>query len=513
MAPIVEDYVAATSPDGERRLLHLLGVDPFSEAPFRPYLAGFGGETAGAAVDLGPLLTRPGAALLPAGTARELGVAAGGTLAVTLGGRAARRLDIAVVGLLEPRDERTRRALADLLVVDIATAQELLGRAGRRGRPGRIDRIDLLLPEGVEGERLLARIRDLLPPGAEIQPAAARAESNQEMTRAFRLNLTALSLLALVCGVFLIYNTITFSVVQRRTLLGTLRALGVTRGQVFGLVLGEAAAVAVAGTALGLLAGVLLGQRAGAAGHPDDQRPLLRGRGARHRDRSHGPRSRAPPWASPPPSSPPLAPALEATVAAPRAVLSRSALETRFRRGLPLASGLGVGLLALGALLLALPGGLVPAFGGLFGVIIGFALLAPAATVLLARLLRAPMGALFGVLGRMAAGGVVANALAHRGGRRGPGDRRLGDRGSRGDDPQLPLDRRPLAGRLAARRPLHLGPVAGRRLHRRRHSRPGARRPRRRPPRGRPGAGRPPRRAARRRGKSRSGRPRRPRRA
>jgi len=59
------------------------------------------------------------------------------------------------------------------------------------------------------------------------------------MTRAFRLNLTALSLLALLCGAFLIYNTITFSVVQRRTLIGTLRALGVTRRQVFGLVLGE----------------------------------------------------------------------------------------------------------------------------------------------------------------------------------------------------------------------------------------------------------------------------------
>ncbi len=67
------------------------------------------------------------------------------------------------------------------------------------------------------------------------------------MTRAFRLNLTALSLLALVCGVFLIYNTMTFSVVQRRTLIGTLRALGVTRRQVFALVLAEAAIVAVAG--------------------------------------------------------------------------------------------------------------------------------------------------------------------------------------------------------------------------------------------------------------------------
>ena len=80
------------------------------------------------------------------------------------------------------------------------------------------------------------------------------------MTRAFRLNLTALSLLALVCGAFLIYNTMTFSVVQRRTLIGTLRALGVTRGEIFALVLGEALAVALLGTAAGLGAGVLLGR-------------------------------------------------------------------------------------------------------------------------------------------------------------------------------------------------------------------------------------------------------------
>ena len=80
------------------------------------------------------------------------------------------------------------------------------------------------------------------------------------MTRAFRLNLTALSQLALVCGLFLIYNTMTFSVVQRRGLIGTLRALGVTRREVFTLVLGEALGVALLGTAVGLAAGVLLGR-------------------------------------------------------------------------------------------------------------------------------------------------------------------------------------------------------------------------------------------------------------
>src|SRR5436305_14223048 len=105
--------------------------------------------------------------------------------------------------------------------MDIASAQEILNRIGR------IDRIDLILDEGAEGRRQLARAVAALPPGVQILPAAGRTRTTEEMTRAFRLNLTALSLLALVCGAFLIYNTMTFSVVPRPQWIGKLRALGV----------------------------------------------------------------------------------------------------------------------------------------------------------------------------------------------------------------------------------------------------------------------------------------------
>jgi len=288
--------------------------------------------------------------------------------------------------------------------MDIAAAQELLGRAGR------LDRIDLIVPEkspeGKEGSQLLARAAAVLPRGAQILRAAARTRTTEEMTRAFRLNLTALSLLALICGVFLIYNTMTFSVVQRRTLIGTLRALGVTRRQVFALVLGEALAVGIAGTALGLGAGVLLG------------RGLVRLVTQTINDLYFVLTVREL-------SLPPLtllagaalgigatllaaaAPAWEATQAPPRAVLTRSSLEARLRKAMPQAAFTGFGLL-LGGLALLFPRNLVVSFLGLFGVILGCALLAPVATVLLMRVLRRPMGALFGVLGRMAAGGVVA---------------------------------------------------------------------------------------------------------
>ncbi|MFL6290973.1 MAG: FtsX-like permease family protein [Thermoanaerobaculia bacterium] len=394
-APVVEGYVFVPGHSGEPgRMLHLLGIDPFSERPFRPYLSGgTGGSREGGTIDLAPLLTRPAAGVLSATTAREMGVRTGSSFSVRVGGQVR---TIELVGVLEPADESTRSALSDLLVMDIAAAQEVLGRIGR------IDRIDL-----IASESQLGRTRAVLPAGAQILRSSARTETTEEMTRAFRLNLTALSLLALVCGVFLIYNTMVFSVVQRRTLIGTLRALGVTRGQVFALVLGEAAVVALAGTAAGLGAGVLLA------------RELVRLVTQTINDLYFvvSVRELAVPAALLVKAgvigigatlAAALAPAIEATRAAPRAAQIRSALEARLRRVLPRVTLAGAALLAIGAGLLAFPG-LVVSFAGLFAVILGSALLTPGATVFFMNLLRPVMGALFGILGRMAAGGVVAS--------------------------------------------------------------------------------------------------------
>jgi putative ABC transport system permease protein len=403
-APVVEGYVFfPRQPGRPGRMLHLLGVDPFSERPFRPYLSGgaTGTREEGSSIELGPLLTRPAAGVLSATTATEMGLKPGSSFSVRYG---AAIKTIELIGVLEPRDENTRNALSDLLVMDIASAQEVLGRVGR------LDRIDLILPDGALGRA--AALAPILPPGAQILRSSTRTQTSEEMTQAFRLNLNALSLLALVCGVFLIYNTMVFSVVQRRTLIGTLRALGVTRGQIFALVLAEAAIVALAGTAAGLGVGVLLA------------RELVRLVTQTINDLYFvvSVRELAVPVAVLVKGAvigigatlvAALAPALEATNAPPRAVLSRSALEVRLRRLLPRVTLAGAGLLALGGGLLAIPSGggrgLVVSFAGLFAVILGAAMLAPGATVVLMRLLRPVMGGLFGILGRMAAGGVVAS--------------------------------------------------------------------------------------------------------
>ena len=398
-APVVEDWVTVpATPGSPFRSLHLLGVDPFSEAPFRAYLSGVPDQsrTGGSTLSLAPLLTRPGAGVLSARTAAELGVAVGGSFVVRANGVKKR---VELVGVLEPEDANTRRAFSDLLVMDVAAAQELLGRVGR------LDRIDLIVEEE---DGLLARAASVLPAGARILPAEGRTRTTEEMTRAFRLNLTALSMLALICGIFLIYNTMTFSVVQRREGIGILRTLGVTRREVFALVLGEALIVALLGTAAGLGAGILLG------------RGLVRLVTQTINDLYFvvTVRELAVPAATLLEGAvigigatllAALVPAFEATQAAPRIALTRSALESRLRRALPRVTALGLGLLALGAGILAIPGALAVSFGGLFAVILGFALLAPVATVLLMGLLRRPLGAVLGLLGRMAAGGVVSS--------------------------------------------------------------------------------------------------------
>ena len=245
-APVVSTDVAA--PDHPGRIFHLFGIDPLAEGPFRPYLAGAGMTAANGPRRnplglLADLMARPGTALISAKTARELGLERGDPLTLRVAG--ARRA-VRIVGLMEPADGLSARALADLLVTDIATAQELLGA------PGRLSRIDLIVGEDAAGRALLERVARALPPGAELAPAGTRTLATAQMTRAFSLNLSALSLLAVVVGMFLIYNTMTFSVVQRRPLIGTLRALGVTRGEIFGLILAEALVVGILGAGVGL---------------------------------------------------------------------------------------------------------------------------------------------------------------------------------------------------------------------------------------------------------------------
>ncbi|HEY3065895.1 MAG TPA: FtsX-like permease family protein [Methylomirabilota bacterium] len=392
-APVVERDVSAPAYPGVA--FHLLGVDPFAEPPFRSL---GNPETPGGLRPLAILLTRPNSVLVARDTARRLRIAAGDDLVIRVG-IAHRRLT--VVGELTPADELSAQAFESLLLTDIATAQELLSMGGR------LSRIDLIVAPGAAARETLARIGAVLPAGVDVVSARARADAVEQLTRAFRVNLSALSLLALVVGLFLVYNAMTFSVVQRRELFGVLRALGVGRREVFILVLGEALAIGIVATLLGVGLGIVLGHglvRLVARTINDLYATITVSSLAV----SPGALARAVALGIAGTVVAAIAPALEATVTSPRAVLARSVIERRARRAAPRLGLLGVVTVGAGWGILRMPGGGMPAaYAGLFAFLLGAALLTPVATILLVAGIRAVAGRALGMPARMAAGAVV----------------------------------------------------------------------------------------------------------
>jgi len=391
-APVVDEYVQVLELDSQP--LHLFGVDAFAEAPFRNYLASGGATQGGTALpldDLQAFITQPNTALISEVLASDHGFKSGDKLTLRYG---AQRYTVTIVGLLRTSDSVTRQGLQDLLITDISTAQEILGKVGR------ITKIDLIVPEGAAGEAMLASIRAILPAGAAVTTATATSNAVAGMTASFNLSLTALSLLALVVGMFLIYNTVTFSVVQRRPVLGTLRALGVTRRQIFAMILSEALVLSAIGAVIGLALGVIMGRLAvglvtqtvsslyftvQVRGVNVDPFTFVKGVGI-----GVGAALLAA-----------VIPALEATTTPPTGALKRSDIEAKIRRAIPLVTVIGAALL-VAAYFLMQSREMTLNFAGLFAVIIGFALFTPVVMLVFLSVIREPLGAVAGVLGRMA---------------------------------------------------------------------------------------------------------------
>ena len=246
--PVVEGYV--TTGD---EALQLLGVDPLAAAGF----AAGGGSADGAlqgpamvldsAGALAQWLSGAGAVLLTRDTATQLGLRPGASFAVDAGGHALQGQLLGVLG-------DSGGGLAAVMLTDVSTAQQWLGLQGR------LTRIDLRVPTDAAAVAELAQVRRELPPGVTLNVAAQRARAGLDMTQAFNTNLRALSLLALLVGLFLVYGTMSFAIVQRRRTLGILRALGATRAQLLRIILLEATGLAIVGGVLGLAAGSLLGR-------------------------------------------------------------------------------------------------------------------------------------------------------------------------------------------------------------------------------------------------------------
>jgi putative ABC transport system permease protein len=245
----------STQDSATKETLRILAIDPFTDAEFREYSEAAWNYTAdktpadsAAAITSGfKFLLAPGAALLDQSFAERHHLKIGDTLEVLVGNE---WREIYLAGLIPPR-LLSKAGIENLALVDIATGQEILGRLGY------VDRLDLIAGEDV-AKQLAAQLSAPL----RLDPPARRSQRTDDMLRSFRLNLTALSFLAVFVGMFLIYNTMMFSVIHRRKQIGILRCLGVTPRQVIRTTLIEAIGLGVIGSLLGLALGLVLAEYA-----------------------------------------------------------------------------------------------------------------------------------------------------------------------------------------------------------------------------------------------------------
>ncbi len=261
-APVIEQYVAARAggpaprarptsaapgpADVDRRAgydetLLLLGLDVLSEGPFRRYRPA-PSDTAS------PLafIADPRAVAITSSFAARAHLAPGDSLTALSAGR--------------PVVLRVREILASesfqqayggrVIVTDIGVAQTLFHRVGR------LDRVDLIV-EPRQVDAVAARLRQRLPRTVKVETPAGRTRQVESMVRAFALNLTALSFIAVFVAGFLVFNAVAMAVLRRRREIGMLRGIGVTRGALLRQFLVEGLLFGVVGGALGLLLGTL----------------------------------------------------------------------------------------------------------------------------------------------------------------------------------------------------------------------------------------------------------------
>jgi len=361
-APVITGY--AHVEEFDKRSMRILGVDPFAEAQFRNFIVSR--DAFGPSNKLTSLLFRVNYVMIGRKIADRYQVRSGDDLTLALGDE---KVSVRVAGLLEGDSGMSNKALSSLIIMDIASAQKILRREDG------ISHIDLIIDES--DKIVFGQIQKMLPPGVAVEPTIKRSTDIRQLSASFEANLVAFSLLAVLVGAYLIYNTVTFSVVRRRYLIGTLRALGTTRSDVFTAVVAETIVLGLVGTLLGLILGILLGTgvvnmvirtvsdmyyRLATDVYSVSWVTLVKGTVVGL-------------FVS---TASAVFPALEATRVSPVEALRRSLLESRLKRLVPWLTISGVLLLCMGIGLLILPDvHLNISFSGLFFLIIGTSLCVP----------------------------------------------------------------------------------------------------------------------------------------
>jgi putative ABC transport system permease protein len=240
-SPVLEQNTTVLAQDGTRVAVKLVGVDALTVASVSPALMprfAAGGNAGSQRMDLfapDAVFLNPAArqTLLTAGEApAQLQVQSGLALRT-----------VRVAGTVNAPG-------AALLVMDVAAAQALMAR------PGQLSRIDLRLQPGTQADTVLTALQ--LPANVIAQRPDQAGERVSNLSRAYRVNLTVLALVALFTGAFLVFSVLSLSVARRQQQFALLGVLGLSAPERMRLVLAESAALGLLGSALGVILGTAL---------------------------------------------------------------------------------------------------------------------------------------------------------------------------------------------------------------------------------------------------------------
>ncbi len=241
--PVIE-VLANTAFDDESSLM-IVGVDMLGDRELREYQFDESGEEI---ADPLVALAQPDSILISRKFADKYKLKDGDKLPLLT---SQGRKDFIVRGIFKPA------GLGEIFdgqiaVMDVFNAQFVFNR-GRN-----FDRIDLMNEPDVPVEELKRRLRERLPAAVDISPPSSRGQGIENSVAAMKIGMTITSFIALLVGVFIIFNSFSISVNQRWKEIGILRALGVERPNVQRMFLGESVVMGVIGSALGIALGFFL---------------------------------------------------------------------------------------------------------------------------------------------------------------------------------------------------------------------------------------------------------------
>ena len=246
-APAIEGFMPVSGVPGER--LYIYGVDLLTDFTIRDHQfsgSGFGFDQA-----LNFIANSDSIAITES-FSRRLNLPLGATINL---GTSTGKKSYTVRGLL--REEGPAKVFGgSFALMDLPVAQRAFGKEGK------LDVIDLTVEPAQKVETVQSRLQARLQGSAEVERPKKRSEQIELLLSSFRVGLFFVSLIALFVGFFLIYNTVSVSVIQRKREIGTLRCLGMRRSELLRLILVEALLLAICGSLVGSVLGWLLAQAA-----------------------------------------------------------------------------------------------------------------------------------------------------------------------------------------------------------------------------------------------------------